>query len=200
MNEDAKFFEHMRTCQGPYRILGECFHEVLSSLTPISRSHGPGRPSCIDIGCGVGAQCERMGELGWSVLGVDTEEAGKHRFYGPWKFFSLDLATCTELIALPSDVMISTETAEHLPDELGQKLVHIMARNARSAIIFSAAQPGQEWEGHINLQPIEYWTRKFNAFGWALDTERTQFLRTRMVSRNAQHMHCRENFVVLVRP
>lgn len=203
-DEDQAFFDQMRECRGPYRVLGECFDLILKDMF-LSTAHSEPRKSfdalncrtCYDIGCGVGSQCERMAELGWSVVSVDTDLAKQNRIGENYTFTVADI-TKLHPEWEPRDVVISTETAEHLPEEFADPFVASLARLAKRTIIFSAAQPGQEWPGHVNLQSVSYWLIKFARLGWQLDGDRTKLLRTLMVQKSAQHMYCRENFMVLV--
>ncbi|MDX6377286.1 MAG: hypothetical protein QOE98_1589, partial [Gaiellaceae bacterium] len=56
------------------------------------------------------------------------------------------------------------EVAEHLPPELGERLVGFLA-GAAPIVVFTAAQPGQGGYGHINEQPRSYWEAQFRSAG-----------------------------------
>lgn len=210
-----EFFDQMRSCRDAYRLLGECFHETLLPLLNPSAASSNGFTSAItgrpippfvprgagrlltlmDVGCGVGAQTARMAELGWSAVGADpfgiNVEVG-------FAFRTLDILETDP--RLRYDAIVCTETAEHLNENRADSLVGAVASRAEKAIVWSAAVPGQEWEGHVNLQPPEYWLEKFRALGWVQNEGFTNALRVMIVSRRAQHWMAAGNFYVLVKP
>ena len=97
------------------------------------------------------------------------------------------------------DVAICTEMAEHLPESRADDVVKSVAERALKCIVWSAAQPGQEWEGHVNMQPPAYWLEKFARYGWIVDEYATGKLRALMVFQQAQHWMGVTNFHILVR-
>ena len=58
---------------------------------------------------------------------------------------------------------------EHLEEESAQVLLESIARHADKVIVFSAAEPGQPGNGHINCQPISYWLESWAERGWYPD-------------------------------
>jgi glycosyltransferase involved in cell wall biosynthesis len=190
---DAAFFEQMRGCRDNYRKLADCIHAVVGA-----------QPSALDIGCGIGLQTARLNELGWSTIGgeyspfaIDMIEPGVH----------VERFDLTEPIGSAADdarllrgfhCVICTETAEHISEQHSLSIVANVASRATDVIVWSAAAPGQEWEGHINLQPPEYWLTRFRIHGWVLDEARTAQLRQLMEVHQAQHWMGRHNFCVLV--
>lgn len=186
---DAAFFEQMRQCREPYRRLADCFDAVVGK-----------QESALDIGCGIGLQTARLKELGWGISGAE---------HSPYAFDQMEPGIAVsplDLTRQPSpypahalDCVICTETGEHIPQEHAMTIVQNVADYAKKFIIWSAAAPGQEWEGHINLQHPEYWLTRFRILGWALDEDRTAKLRYLMQKHNAQHVLGKDNFCVLVR-
>lgn len=187
---DQAFFEQMRACRAPYRLLADCIHAVVGQ-----------QPSCLDIGCGIGLQTARLQELGWSVGGAE---------YSPFALEMMEPGVeCMQfdLTQKPTDegrkakhaCVICTETAEHIPEQHALTIVDNVASNASDVIVWSAAAPGQEWEGHINLQHPDYWLTRFRIHGWVLDESRTAQLRSLMEVHRAQHWMGRQNFCVLVK-
>ena len=73
------------------------------------------------------------------------------------------------------DVAYSFEVAEHLPPNLGTRLVRFLLETAPT-VVFTAAHPGQGGQGHINEQSREYWAHEFERAGGMLDTEATATL------------------------
>ena len=182
---DQNFFDQMRSCRDQYRRLADCIHAVLGSQ------------NAIDIGCGIGLQTARLKELGWDIVGADHAPAAQQACEPGVDIQDIDLTVTGE--AKRFDCVICTETAEHVDAKFADAVVENVSDRATTTILWSAAVPGQEWPGHVNLQPREYWLDKFAARGWRVDTPRTDELRRRMWETQAQHMHCKDNFFVLVR-
>ena len=179
----------MRQCREPYRRLADCFDAVVGK-----------QESCLDIGCGIGLQTARLQELGWNAAGAE---------YSPYAIEMIEpgvTVTPLDLTQLHDgqtegawDCVICTETGEHIPAEHAMTVVRNVADRAQKFIIWSAAAPGQEWEGHINLQHPEYWLTRFRILGWDIDDDRTAKLRYLMSKTNAQHVLGKENFCVLTK-
>ncbi len=176
-----EFFEQMATRREPYRLLGQCIADALGVFGDV-----------IDFGCGTGYVIERLQELGHTVIGVDP--------YGASVTVPIYPADLSEpLHGYAFDLVICTETGEHLPESAADTLVGTVTKAAERMIVWSAAPPGQDWPGHINMQPPAYWLAKFSARGWTVDAVRTAKLRELMLERHAQHEYCTGNFHVLVR-
>lgn len=182
---DEAFFDFMRTCRDPYRRLADCIHEVVGV-----------QASAVDIGCGIGLQTKRLLEHGWGISGLDDAPAALEMRESAITVDAYDLTKLT--VGEKRDTVICTETAEHIPAEFADTIVANVAGLARNFIIWSAAAPGQEWEGHVNLQPPVYWLEKFATHGWVPAQTKTIKLRDRMLETNAQHVLGRQNFFVLV--
>jgi hypothetical protein len=64
----------------------------------------------------------------------------------------------TDLTGRRFDLVLCLEVAEHLPKHQAHNaLIATLVKSTGNNLIFSAAQPGQEGTGHINLQPFSYW-------------------------------------------
>jgi 2-polyprenyl-3-methyl-5-hydroxy-6-metoxy-1,4-benzoquinol methylase len=184
---DQAFFEFMRTCRDPYRRLADCIHEVVGV-----------QGTAVDIGCGIGLQTKRLQELGWGIQGLDDAPAAIEMREPGVQVDVFDLTLPPGAHAGVLDTVICTETAEHIPAEHADVIVDNITARARKFIVWSAAAPGQEWEGHVNLQPPAYWLEKFAAHGWVPAQTKTTKLRERMFETSAQHVLGRQNFFVLV--
>lgn len=190
---DAAFFEQMRGCRDNYRKLADAIHAVL------------GRPyKTYDIGCGIGLQTKRLQELGWSALGLEYSPAAIEMIEEGVHVTDFDLTKPgggrpPGLALGAHECVICTETAEHIPEEFAAEIVSNVALLATDVIVWSAAAPGQEWHGHINLQRPEYWLERFALLGWVLDVPRTGALRDEMERTRAQHWMGKENFCILVK-
>jgi SAM-dependent methyltransferase len=124
--------------------------------------------SVLDVGCGLGASLLLFRALGAErILGVDgfpscysllEQEAYREQdLNGPLELGeTFDLVTCIEVAA-------------HLVPGSEQVFLSSIARHAKEAILFSAAEEGQPGEGHINCRPIADWLERWRALGWAPD-------------------------------
>jgi len=181
----------MRECRDNYRKLADCIHAVVGQ-----------QPSCLDIGCGIGLQTARLIELGWEgTIGAEYSPHAIEMIEPGVEVQRFDLTQTLQgagAVAKYSCV-ICTETAEHISEQHSLAIVENVAVHATDVIVWSAAAPGQEWEGHINLQPPEYWLTRFRIHGWTLDEARTAQLRSLMEVHQAQHWMGRHNFCVLVK-
>lgn len=184
---DRAFFEQMRGCRDNYRKLADAIDQIIGAQS-----------SCLDIGAGIGLQTARLMELGWrGVVGAEHSELARQMREPGVTMVSFDL-TKVQRRPTKSACVICTETAEHIPEEYSGAIVAVVTQHATDVIVWSAAVPGQEWEGHINLQPPAYWLKKFETLGWVVDEARTWALRDRMIETRAQHWAAAGNFHVLV--
>jgi Methyltransferase domain len=130
--------------------------------------------SALDIGCGWGEWLEALGIE--DVVGVDIAAPQREGFV------QHDLTTPLDL-GRAFDLVISLETAEHLPEEAADTYVESIAWHAARAVLFSAAVPGQEGLHHVNCQPHEYWHEKFRLLGfWVTDPIRPLIAHNHYVS------------------
>lgn len=201
-----EFFDQMRGCRDAYRLLADCYHDALFGAAPSAfRSVVSGRPlavgsaergpiTAIDVGCGTGAQTARLAELGWSIVGVDVFDTRPEPGFA---FRNLDVLETPA--TLRYDVVVCTETAEHIAEARADDLVRAVASRAEKHILWSAAGPGQEWEGHVNLQEPDYWFKKFFAHGWIPNFVKSDELAKMMRDRRAQHWMAAHKFFVLER-
>ena len=67
------------------------------------------------------------------------------------------------------DLVICLEVIEHLPKiDVENVLINTLTFHTKDLLLLSAAEPGQEGTGHINLQPKSYWVKKIEARGTVL--------------------------------
>jgi SAM-dependent methyltransferase len=121
--------------------------------------------SVCDLGCGNGYILSALAEQGVDVQGVDSSpsvlrfvDAGIRQ-----RIAIRDLSQPQDLGRF--DLVVSTEVAEHLPKRSARAFVGNVARHAKQHVVFTAAEPGQWGDGHINCQPQEYWIRLFGEEG-----------------------------------
>jgi SAM-dependent methyltransferase len=138
------------------------------------RTACPDARSCVDVGCGSGAYVAEATRQGLDAIGCERSRAGRliARLQGAdARPFDLTRSPPTRVTG-PFDVAYSIEVAEHLPPELGDRLVDVVCELA-PLVVFSAATPGQGGIGHINEQPPEYWERRFRERGYEFLPEPT---------------------------
>lgn len=181
------FFEQMRDCRAPYRILAQCIGEVCSPFQTV-----------LDVGCGVGHAIQYFKEKGHEIWGVDGDPEAARISECP---DDIAIADFRSPVSFPvADLVICTETAEHIEEQYADMIVASVVASVANLLVWSAAQPGQEWPGHVNLQPTSYWQSKLYAAGLLWDRPRTERLRTLMVANHAQHEYSATNFIVMRRP
>ena len=129
--------------------------------------------SACDFGCGNGYLLQFLARRGVDVAGFEGSEAALH-FIDSSVRDRIIIRNLSETINAPiHDLVISTEVAEHVPKKHAPVLVNNLTRSARNSIVFSAAQPGQWGDGHINCQPKQFWIDLFASRGWEYDLAAT---------------------------
>lgn len=136
-----------------------------------------------DIGCGAGYAVELARRLDIDAHGYDIA-CPDTLWTSPW-----DL-TVPDLRPVRASLVLSWEVGEHLPAEAAETYVDNMVmaladdgdlaptfRGPASWLVFTAAPPGQDGEGHINCQPQEFWRTLIEARGPLYDAEITDRIR-----------------------
>jgi SAM-dependent methyltransferase/GT2 family glycosyltransferase len=119
----------------------------------------------LDVGCGLGGYLVLFKNLGSDTLfGIDGLPHGATALRGE-EYTTHDLTQPLELGKL-FDLVVCVEVAEHLEGRYEEILLDSVVRHAAHRIIFSAAEPGQPGNGHINCQPISHWLARFADRGW----------------------------------
>jgi SAM-dependent methyltransferase len=125
--------------------------------------------SVCDFGCGNGYLLSYFAARGVCVTGVE----GFSRAVAHVDVNIRDRVVVHDLaqsMSLPlHDLVVCTEVAEHLPKRASKSVVANLTNSAGQHIAFSAAQPGQWGDGHINCQPVSFWLRLFSDRGWVAD-------------------------------
>lgn len=165
---DADYYAYVESTTAP---------SAAHMATSIVRDLSP--RTLLDVGCGTGAILHALRTRGVTVRGLEYSEVGlaycRERGLDVRKF---DLtAERLPVPPAPYDVVLSTEVAEHLPEQLADPLVEALTSQGRT-VVFTAATPGQGGLDHVNEQPHGYWIAKFAARGFALDERLTQAWRT----------------------
>jgi SAM-dependent methyltransferase len=142
----------------------------------------PHAHSFVDVGAGTGVYAAGLKRAGRHV--VACERSGVGRLIARWQgvpAVRFDLNDQKPAIRERVDVAYSFEVAEHLRPALGSRLVQMMCALAPT-VVFSAAQPGQGGQGHVNEQPPSYWAQQFTREGFDLDAGLTGELASRMAA------------------
>lgn len=142
-------WDHIFVDVAPFRYLAEKYRPA----------------SVLDVGCGLGGSLVLFRKLGSeTVFGIDglPQDATALRSE---EYTTHDLTQPLELGKL-FDLVVCVEVAEHLEEQHEEVLLDSVMRHAVQRIIFSAAEPGQPGNGHINCRPIGHWLARFADRGW----------------------------------
>ena len=132
--------------------------------------------SVIDVGCGAGTLLAQLKQNGLAVKGLEYSDAGIARCREKGiQVVKFDLES-EEAIQGSSDVTVSFEVAEHLPESLADNYVRIITQFS-PVVLMSAATVGQGGLDHVNEQPHEYWIEKIQRRGFDYDGETSQQVR-----------------------
>ena len=131
--------------------------------------------SVVDVGCGLGDWLLAFMDCGVEeVLGIDGEWVDPAMLkISPARFMQHDLRTALSLTET-FDLVISLETAEHLPEKVAGTFVESLTKLG-PVVLFSGAVPFQGGVGHVNEQWPDYWAAHFCNHGYvAIDCLRKQ--------------------------
>jgi hypothetical protein len=137
----------------------------------------PAGEPVLDLGCGTGGYLKALSKRGFDCLGVEGTP-GIQEIAAFDNIVIHDLTVPLSIDWKPSSILC-LEVAEHLPAEFEDQLVATIDRYCSGCLIVSWAYPGQPGEGHINCRPFEYVVRRFEAIGFRMNHERSEFLRSR---------------------
>src|SRR5215216_2801725 len=154
----------------------------------------------LDVGCGTGMFARAVRLQGGSVSACEYSRFSRTigRLYGI-DIAPLDLTRDAPAdVAGPFDIAYSLEVAEHLPPQLGDRLVELLARSA-PVVVFSAAHPGQYGQGHVNEQEKPYWIERFERHGYWHDPDLSRRIVERIDDPKGQAWYIRRNLMVLRR-
>ena len=124
--------------------------------------------SVSDFGCGKGQFLNAFKNSGVSTV---------HGYDGPWakepsrenldeqEFTCVDFEQAAQIHPQKTDVALSLEVAEHLSATSARDFIRLLCESS-DVIIFSAALPLQGGQGHINEQPLSYWSDLFKTEGY----------------------------------
>ena len=138
--------------------------------------------SVLDVGCGHGAWLAVWSELGTDdVFGLDGAYVDQRSLEIPHDLFRTIDLTKPWSADRSFDLVQSLEVAEHLPAKAGPTFISCLCAHS-DVILFSAAQPGQGGEYHINERDASYWAELFSQHGYAAyDCIRPRIARQRSI-------------------
>ena len=124
--------------------------------------------SAVDVGCGVGTWLSVLRDQGVSeVMGVDGGWVDPDLLVIPRDCFrQIELDKEDVRMSRKYDLAISLEVGEHLPPERAERFVRSLTELS-DCVLFSAAIPLQQGQGHVNEQWPSYWARLFGERGYA---------------------------------
>jgi SAM-dependent methyltransferase len=145
--------------------------------------------SLADVGAGTGAFSAEAKRRGHIVMACEHSRVARFfaRFEGiRAQPFDLSLTNAIQSYdgspsQGPFDMAMCLEVAEHLPPELGDRLVGLLSELSPT-VVFSAASPGQGGAGHINEQAKEYWLTRLEGRSLCLQEELTEQLKQRFTT------------------
>ena len=160
----------------------------------------PDAQNYIDVGAGTGAFAAEAQRAGRKVVACEHSAKGRKvaaRQGVDSRPFDLMKDPPAQLEG-SFDLAYCFEVAEHLPPELGERLVRYLAGLA-PLVIFTAAHPGQGGTGHINEQPKTYWVEQFQKAGMRHDTDLSGRVAAAFKAQDVKAPWLIENVLVFVR-
>lgn len=140
----------------------------------------PQAKRCLDVGSGSGVFAAEFQRHGAEVQSIEHSKVGIRMALKQGvdcRPFDLTLDNPAQVDG-KFHLVYCFEVAEHLPSDLGAKLVSYIS-SFQATIVFTAAQPGQGGTGHINEQCRAYWIEKFEQNGNQYEPELTERLSVR---------------------
>ena len=142
-------------------------HTVAGACAALPLLLGDLRPqSLVDVGCGTGTWLRAALDLGIAdICGLDGVRLPTEALHVPEdRIWICDLQGGWGLDR-KFDLVLCLEVAEHLPPESAEALVEKLT-GCGNRIFFSAANPWQPGQHHVNCQWPAYWQALFNRRGF----------------------------------
>lgn len=138
--------------------------------------------SVLDVGCGRGVWLAAwMENRVTEYLGLDGAYVNQNALAIPQTHFRIVDLTDSWRVERRFDLVQSLEVAEHLPADCGPDFVKRLCAHS-DVVLFSAAQPGQGGEHHVNERELSYWAGLFSRQGYdAFDCIRPLVANNKMI-------------------
>jgi hypothetical protein len=173
---DEGFFRQHEQAKPAYAHLAQLIREIAPA----------GSQSVVDVGCGHCILLEELSKHFSTAHGVDGSQRGiPASMRDTVSVVDMAHRGWRERVPAKADVIVSLETAEHLPEDSSDGFIEGLLTHAPSLVIFSAATPYQDLgnnPGHLNEKPLTYWVEKFESRGYALSAALSMKLRAAMAS------------------
>jgi cyclopropane fatty-acyl-phospholipid synthase-like methyltransferase len=153
----------------------------------------------IDVGCAIGVYMQEFEKYGVDVSGIEGAEKAVENAVVDG-IVHADLRDPVP-ITKTADLVLCIEVAEHLHPKYADQLVETVSKcvNDGGVAILSAAPPGQRGTHHVNLQPKEYWIKKFESAGLSYAANETETLQETVktcLSKHDIYWHATTNLMV----
>jgi cyclopropane fatty-acyl-phospholipid synthase-like methyltransferase len=126
--------------------------------------------SVVDFGAGIGSYLECAHDRGLEVKGYEISETAKKYTPAIIQPF-IEYRDCTKPIYTKGyDCVISFETAEHINPEGTQQFIDNLQKATEGYFLFTAAPPGQQGTGHINMHSRAWWIDRFTDLSYMQKT------------------------------
>jgi len=127
--------------------------------------------SMLDIGCGVGGQVYEARNLGLDARGVDGDFVTKRE---KPELFELHDFTKGKLesIKMDFDMIWCCEFVEHVAKEYEDNWMSLMQKGKYVFVTYS--EPGKPGHHHVNCEPLEYWLKLYDKYGFDYEEELTK--------------------------
>lgn len=139
--------------------------------------------SVVDFGCGKGLFLKYFVDKKIKTLGFEGSINAIKQLIIPSKYvYHKDLRKIIEAPNKKFDIAISFEVAEHIEKEFAAIYINNLI-SFSDKIIFTAYPPGMSdrHPHHPNEQPIEYWHKLFNFYGYVENKKMTNKLRVEVL-------------------
>lgn len=136
----------------------------------------------VDLGCGIGEFVAHFNHhYGLFAIGFDgCENCLTHIAKGA-TIYMHDLRNPLEWGAPKFDLCMCLEVAEHIEPEHADTLIDSCC-SISDLILFTAAKPGQDGLGHVNLQKPDYWMNKFKTKGYVYRRDKVDQFKSHLES------------------
>jgi len=120
----------------------------------------------MDFGAGDGWWCHTFKNVGAeSCYAIELDGLARQYIPADTYFWEHDLRVPLDATGI-TDLSICLEVAEHMTKQEAENgLIPSIVQHTGNLLMFSAAQPGQQGTGHVNLQTLDYWIKTIERWG-----------------------------------